>query len=295
MEEIERRRIKNEVPKSILKHRDIRADVLRLDVIHPLVSGNKWYKLKKHLEEAASRQVKTIVTFGGAFSNHIVATAAACRMKGLRSSGIIRGEKAKEYSPSLLLAASDGMELIHISREAYKLKEIPDALKKEPYYLIPEGGYGPLGREGAKDILSFDTQSYTHIISAVGTGTTLAGLVEASLKEQHVIGISALKNNHGLQHDINHLLSTGNKDRYTLEHRYHFGGYAKRTNELTGFMNEWFAATGIPSDFVYTAKMFYAFRSLSEQNFFSPGSNILLIHTGGLQGNMSLPKGTLIF
>ncbi|HVG14453.1 MAG TPA: pyridoxal-phosphate dependent enzyme [Chitinophagaceae bacterium] len=295
MEEIELRRIKDEVPHSILKHRDIRADVLRLDLIDPLVSGNKWYKLKNHLNEAASRQLKTIVTFGGAYSNHIVATAAACRMKGFRSIGIIRGEAAKQLSPSLSLAGKHGMELIYISREAYKRKEVPNALIMEPYYLIPEGGYGSIGMEGAKDILALDTQSYTHIITPVGTGTTIAGLIEASLKEQHVIGISALKNNHALQEDINYLLSPGNKNRFTLEHNYHFGGYAKKTNELIDFMNEWFAATGLRSDFVYTGKMFYAFRSLCEQSFFSPASNILLIHTGGLQGNMSLPKGTLIF
>jgi 1-aminocyclopropane-1-carboxylate deaminase len=213
----------------------------------------------------------------------------------MRSIGIIRGERPTLLSPGLLLAIELHMELIFIRRTAYQLKEVPSVLHDRPYYLIPEGGYGYLGMEGAKDILGQDTREYTHIITSVGTGTTVAGLVEASANDQCVLGISSLKNNTSLEASINHLISAGNKDRFIMNHDFHFGGYAKKTSELIRFMNDWYTMTAIPTDFVYTAKMFYAFKSLCEQDFFSPGSHILLIHTGGLQGNLSLPKGTLIF
>jgi len=296
MEELRSGIIKNEISHSILKNNVISAYVLRLDLIHPVISGNKWYKLKGFLQEASDTQAKTIVTWGGAYSNHIVATAAVCKLKGFKSIGIIRGEHANGLSPSLSLAIELGMELIHTSRAAYQRKELPPALiEQRDYYLIPEGGYGHKGMEGAKNILGVDTECYTHIMTSVGTGTTIAGLIEASTINQRVIGISALKNNHSLNAAINQLVSPANQNRFNLEHAYHFGGYAKKNEELIHFMNEWYAATGIPSDFVYTAKMFYAFTSMCKQRFFGPGSRILLIHTGGLQGNLSLPKGTLIF
>ena len=277
---------------------NIRVDVLRLDEIDPVVSGNKWYKLKEYLGDAARLGKKTILTFGGAFSNHIVATAAACRNSGLQSIGIIRGEKPPELSHTIRNAVEYGMKLFFISREEYKQKKIPreiyDQFDEQDVYMINEGGYGPLGVEGAKSILDKQDPSYSHIIAAVGTGTTLAGLVKASHDKQTVIGIPVLKNNFSIQKEIEDLLP-GEKKNFILLPQFHFGGYAKFSSELTGFMNQWYERTGIPSDFVYTGKLFFAVNQLLDQKYFPESSKLLIIHSGGLQGNKSLPKGTLIF
>jgi 1-aminocyclopropane-1-carboxylate deaminase len=283
-------------PISFLYQSRTTVDVLRLDEIHPIVSGNKWYKLKEYLAHASLLNKKTIVTFGGAYSNHIVATAAACKIQGLQSAGIIRGEKPMAISHTLRTAMDYGMKLFFVSREDYKLKKISPALsahyEENEIYLVNEGGYGQKGVEGAKAILDQLQSSYTHIIAAVGTGTTLAGLVAASQKNQSVIGIPVLKNNFSLHEEIKELVPQGN---FTLLHQFHFGGYAKFNKSLVDFMNSWYEKTGIPSDFVYTGKLFFALNQLMEDGHFPEGSQVLVIHSGGLQGNESLPKGTLIF
>jgi len=278
---------------------DFRAtvDVLRLDLLHPVVSGNKWFKLKEYLADAGG---KTLLTFGGSYSNHIVATAAAASERGLQSVGVIRGEEPAVYSPTLVQAKEYGMHLFFISRDAYKNKIIPPEVysrySAEALYIVPEGGYGIQGMQGAKDILLLNrTQKYTHIISAVGTGTTLAGLTAAAEEHQQVIGIPVLKNNLSLSEEIRHLLPAEKKNRFQLLHDYHFGGYARYKLELIQFMNDFFKKTGIPTDFVYTAKAFYAAFHLLQNGTFSDTDKILLVHTGGLQGNRSLQNGTLIF
>ena len=282
----------------LLKNKNIKADVLRLDLVDTLVSGNKWFKLKEYASDALSQKKSAIVTFGGAFSNHILATAAYCSKVGLKAVGIIRGEKPKSLSYTLRTAIELEMDLFFVTRERYRRKEGPGIVfKKYPnYYLVNEGGYGLQGMKGARAILDFPgSEQYTHIVCAVGTGTTLAGLVEASQEHQRVIGISSLKDNLGLLTAINVLLSPSNKNRFQLLHDFHCGGYAKYNSALIQFMNGWYSLTNIPSDFVYTAKTFYAFTQLTKQDFFSAGSQVLLVHTGGLQGNSSLKNGTLIF
>jgi 1-aminocyclopropane-1-carboxylate deaminase len=276
------------------------ADVLRLDFIHPVISGNKWFKLHKYLEDAEQTGKKVLITYGGAFSNHIIATAAAAHALHLLSVGIIRGERPRHLSHTLQHAISYGMELVFISREQYKTKELPAELLEKynshDLYLVPEGGYGIKGMEGAAAILKEgDFCSYTHIIAAVGTGTMLAGLVQGSDPDQIILGISVLKNNFSLQGEINTLLPFKKQDQFEILHDYHFGGYAKYNQELIHFMNHWYQLTSIPSDFVYTGKLFYGVHDLIQKSFFPPDSRILIIHSGGLQGNESLPKGTLIF
>lgn len=277
----------------------VSVDVLRLDRLHPVVSGNKWFKLNYYLTEALTAQ-KIILTFGGAFSNHIVATANAASNAGIKSIGVIRGEEPSTPSPTLVQAKAFGMDLYYSSRSAYKTKQLPAEIGEryapEDLYVIPEGGYGTPGMMGARDILlQNNTSGYTHILSAAGTGTTLAGLVAAASANQKVIGISVLKNNFSLQNEIDHLLPTDRKGQFTLLHDYHVGGYARRSAELFRFMNDFYAETGIPTDFVYTGKAFLAAFALLRKNYFGQGANVLLVHTGGLQGNRSLPKGTLIF
>lgn len=276
------------------EEKNIEVSVLRLDKIHPVISGNKWFKLKFYLEEAVQKNKRTIATFGGAWSNHIVATAAACRMNGLKSIGIIRGEEPKELSQTLKDAKEYGMELFFLNRRDYKKKKVPDTILNEECYLIPEGGYGKKGAEGASTILNYcNKDHFTHICCAIGTGTMMAGLVNASSEDQEVTGISVLKNNFELEEKIHSLL---NRDsRFCLDHTYHFGGYAKYNQELIRFINEWYRLHHIPSDFVYSGKLFFAVRDLIANEYFPSGSKILIIHCGGLQGNRSLAKGLLIF
>jgi 1-aminocyclopropane-1-carboxylate deaminase len=273
-----------------------RVDVLRLDLIHPVISGNKWFKLKGYLEDAARLGKNHILSFGGAYSNHIVATAAAAHSKGFSSTGLIRGEEPPHLSPTLLEAKKYGMRLVFINRDDYGRKRIPEGLNAEPgTYVVPEGGYGPIGAAGAADIAEFtDMSNYTHVVAAIGTGTMLAGLAMAAQNVQ-VIGIPVLKNLGTLPAEINMLLPTELQDQFQLINGYQFGGYAKYTSPLIRFMNNWYTETSIPSDFVYTGKVFFAVDDLVRQEFFPVNSSILVIHSGGLQGNQSLPKGELIF
>ncbi|ANE50204.1 1-aminocyclopropane-1-carboxylate deaminase/D-cysteine desulfhydrase [Flavisolibacter tropicus] len=278
----------------------VNVDVLRLDQIHPLVSGNKWFKLKEYVKQAQEQNKKQLLTFGGAFSNHIVATAAAAKELGLQAIGIIRGERSQQLSHTLQEAEALEMDLYFVSREMYKLKEIPPVVfehyEGHDMLVVHEGGYGTAGSMGAATILDHcDQRKYSHFITAVGTGTTLSGLVRAANIGQKIIGISVLKNAFSLIEEINALLPQPLQNRYTLLHDFHFRGYAKSTPELIAFMNQWYAATTIPLDFVYTGKAFFAADQLIKEGYFAEGSNILLIHSGGLQGNRSLPKDSLIF
>ena len=272
------------------------VDVLRLDLIHPVISGNKWFKLKGYLEDAARLGKNHLISFGGAYSNHIVATAAAANSMGFASTGLIRGEEPANLSPTLLEAKDYGMRLVFISRNDYGKKLIPDELISEPgTYLVPEGGYGPIGAAGAADIAGLtDMSKYTHVVAATGTGTMLAGLVMAA-KNSQVVGIPILKNLGTLPAEINQLLPTPLQNQFQLINGYQFGGYAKYTSALIRFMNNWYTETGIPTDFVYTGKVFFAADEMVRQRFFPADSRVLVIHSGGLQGNRSLPKGELIF
>ncbi len=275
--------------------KEVEVAVLRLDKIHPQVSGNKWFKLRYYLEDAKKENKKTILTFGGAWSNHILATAAACRIHQLECIGIIRGEKPAELSDTLLQARESGMKLFFVSREDYPHQTIPQQFHQEDYYLIREGGYGMKGATGAATILDHcNKEEYTHICCAVGTGTMMAGLIRGAAQSNAIIGISVLKNNLDLEGNIKLLLGDQPADP-TIIHDYHFGGYAKYKPGLIEFMNEYYSQTNIPSDFVYTGKLFFAVNDLVENNYFQPGSRLLIVHSGGLQGNNSLKKGTLIF
>lgn len=309
----------------------IQAAMLRLDQLDPLVSGNKWFKLKYNLEAAAG---KPVVTFGGAWSNHILATAAACKMKGLRCTGIIRGERPAVLSTTLEQAGIMGMQLVFVSREDYKLLtdtdnvgaddhmyalyQLDDDIIPPDAYVIPEGGHNALGVKGCSEILSLaDTKDFTHIICSVGTGTTLAGLINSTVEGseniveevlhdlaqlvtgdpghvvQKVIGISALKGAFSLQAQIESLLISPGP--WELLHDYHEGGYGKISTELIDFMNDFYRQTHIPLDRVYTGKMAFAVKKLVEQDYFPANSRLLLIHSGGLQGNDSLLPDVLCF
>ena len=278
---------------------DFSVDVLRLDLVHPHISGNKWFKLRYHLDAALRQNKKGIITLGGAYSNHLVATAVACREMNLLSIGIIRGEESFPENDSIQQMKEAGMKIIYVSRDDYKRKEqlMNDIVDREHgFYYVPEGGQSAEGVKGAAEIFSCIHKHYTHIVCPVGTGTTLAGLVNASENDQHIVGICVLKIADSHSNDIELFLQENtNKSNYQVVYEYHFGGYAKKSDELIAFMNELYVTETIPTDFVYTGKMFYAVYDLIQKVFFGEHAEILVIHTGGLQGNRSLPAGMLVF
>ena len=274
-----------------LQNKNVQLDVLRLDKIHPVISGNKWFKLKYHFDNFNAGNYNGIITFGGAWSNHIVATACTCYLLKIKCAGIIRGEKPQQYSATLVEAANYEMDLKFISREKYTQKdstEFLESIKKEfpGHYIIPEGGGGKEGEKGASEIVQYaNGNNYTHIACAVGTGTMFNGIREAASSNQNILGIIVLK---GWKEE-NEIDNTG----LFLDH--HFGGYAKYNLTLINFMNDFFRLANIPTDFVYTGKLAFALFDLIKKDHFPTGSKILMIHSGGLQGNASLQKGSLIF
>lgn len=276
---------------------NIRAAMLRLDLLHPEVSGNKWFKLRYNLEAAQAAGKHTILTFGGAYSNHIAATAAACRMAGLQCIGIIRGEAPVVPEHTLQTAAAKGMQLHYISREAYRQKHNTDWAALYPdAYVIPEGGNNTAGVRGCEEILALtDTQRFTHIACAIGTGTTFAGLINSAHPHQQLRGYAVLKGAGYLQQEIAALLAPGTRPHWELIHDFHGGGYARITPALTDFMNDFYSETHIPLDVVYTGKLLWGFCREMQEGRFPAGSEVLLIHTGGLQGNLSITPGVLRF
>ena len=268
--------------------------VLRTDLTHYKVSGNKWFKLKYNLDAAVKQGFDTVLTFGGAYSNHIYATAAAAKVYGLKAIGVIRGEEPKVWSDTLKFVQEAGMQLHFVSRDDYRLKTAPTFLQglTEQFgkaYLIPEGGSNALAVKGTAEITSYINISYTHICCAAGTGGTLAGIV-ASVHDQPiaVIGFPALKNGGFLKEDIAQLLKEYNgtslPESFTLQTDYHFGGYAKTTPELIAFIQAFETDFGIPLEQVYTGKMIFGILELIAQGYFKKGSTIVAVHTGGLQG-----------
>lgn len=263
-----------------IEYNGYRIGVLRLDLIHPEISGNKWFKLKYNLLEAVKQQKNTIITFGGAFSNHIAATAFACKLAGFKSIGIIRGENSSANNPTLLLAQQNGMELLFVNRVEYSQKNDSGYLQRLRYmypnsYIIPEGGDNALGQKGCEEILAKETTNYMSVFCAHGTGTTYKGIAKSLLPNQTLTAINVLK-----------FEAIAEEPQTTILNNYHFGGYAKHTNELLEF-KYWFEETySIPLDYVYTSKLFFAVFDLMRQNKLDKNQEILLIHSGGLQGNV---------
>ncbi|MGC4036512.1 MAG: pyridoxal-phosphate dependent enzyme [Chitinophagaceae bacterium] len=277
---------------------DVDFFILRLDKMHDEISGNKWFKLRYYVDDAIAQHKQTIITFGGAWSNHLLATAAYCQSKNLTAVGIVRGEKPAYLSYTLKRAGELGMKLFFVSRNDFQEKIMPAELKaiSDDAYIIDEGGYGMKGTDGAATISRYYKENeFSHICCAVGTGTMVAGLIKASTPQQTITGFSVLKNNRSIEKEITTLLTNEKINNHSIIHDYHFGGYAKKNHLLIEFMNRFYSETSIPTDFVYTAKMVYGVFDLANKNFFAPGSRVLLIHSGGLQGNNSLPQGTLIF
>lgn len=263
--------------------------IKREDLLHPLISGNKFRKLKYNLREAALKDSKVLLTFGGAFSNHIVAVAAAGKENGFKTVGIIRGEELFDQidnNPSLSLAKKLGMEFEFISRTHFRSKDdiafINDLIAKYggSVYVIPEGGTNEHAIKGCEEILSESDNNFDFVCLPVGTGGTISGIINSAQTNQQIIGFSSLKGDF-LSDVICNFVS---KTNWKLNTDYHFGGYGKVTDDLISFLNQFYQKTNIPLDPVYTGKMMFGVLDLIEKGFFPKNSKILAIHTGGLQG-----------
>ncbi len=276
----------------IFEEKKLEVSMLRLDQVHSTVSGNKFFKLKYNLEEAKNQGKSTLLTFGGAFSNHIHATASAAHVLGLKSIGVIRGEEVDQNNPTLASARANGMQFSFVSREEYRKKDTEGFIIKlkntfGDFYLIPEGGTNSLAIKGTSEILTENHQEHTHICTSIGTGGTFAGIASSLLPEQTLVGFSSLKGEF-IREEIQQLLfknAIQPLGKLEINTNYHFGGYAKWTVELIDFIDWFWKEFGIPLDPIYTGKMVAGFFDLVQKDQFAPGSKILLIHTGGLQGN----------
>lgn len=259
----------------------------REDLLGDGISGNKFRKLKYNILEAQRLGFSKILTFGGAYSNHILAASFIKKKYDIDVIGVIRGEELvdKTHSnPTLKQAEANGMQFHFVSRELYKQKtntEFIDKLKSNfgDFYVLPEGGTNDLAIKGCEEILTPEDAQYDYICCAVGTGGTLAGLINASQPHQQVLGFSALKGDF-LKADVTKLVS---KDNWSINTDYHFGGYAKVTKELIDFMNTFKAETSILLDPIYNAKVLFGIYDLLKKEHFSKNTSILAIHTGGLQ------------
>lgn len=279
----------------LLIEKNISLQVARFDLLHPVVSGNKFYKLYYFLQEALGLQTTHITSFGGAYSNHLVATACACMLEGLACTGMVRGEMPAVLSPTLQQCRDYHMTLQFMSRSTFADNCLTYHADKEAM-LIPEGGYHPLGAAGAALMYAdANLQSASHICLAAGTATTLAGILQAADHRQQVIAVPVLKGLIDLEERLQYLNGKSHYPNLSIWPQYHFGGYAKKDASLLRFMNDLYEQQQLPTDFVYTAKMLYAVWHQVEQNYFSPGSTIICLHTGGLQGNRSLAGDSIIF
>ncbi|KEO73095.1 1-aminocyclopropane-1-carboxylate deaminase/D-cysteine desulfhydrase [Anditalea andensis] len=273
----------------VLERKNIQLIVKRLDLIHPLISGNKFFKLKYNMKSAQKAGYKQLLTFGGAYSNHIHAAAAAAKIDGLSIIGVIRGEKTLPLNPTLQMAQDSGMKIHYVSRSEYRNKAEPEFITQlqnlhGDFYLIPEGGTNSLAIEGTKEILQGEDFDADIITCSIGTGGTLAGIVTSAKEGQKIWGFSSLKGSFILK-EFEGLLTKENLSPtadYEIFTNYHFGGYGKHKPELLSFIRDFYDNTGIPLDPIYTGKMMYGVFDKVDQ--IQEGTKILCLHTGGLQG-----------
>jgi len=271
-----------------LSHKSITLFIRREDLIHPFISGNKFRKLKYNLDQAKSENHDTLLTFGGAFSNHIAAAAYAGAAYRFKTIGIIRGDELEskiDQNPTLKFAKECGMQFEFVTREEYRHKTevfFLENLKQKygDFYLVPEGGTNEFAVKGCEEILTKEDSKYDFVCTAVGTGGTISGIINSSLPHQKVLGFPALKGDF-LNDEIRKF---AHKDNWELITDYHFGGYGKVSSELIEFINQFYVVNQVPLDPIYTGKMVFGVMDLINKNYFPEHSKILLIHTGGLQG-----------
>ena len=269
-----------ELKSQLLQSHNVRLFVQREDLNDPFCMGNKWWKLRYNLQEALRQKKDTVLTFGGAYSNHISATASACKRMGLKSIGIIRGNRTAILNPTLIQAKSDGMQLHFVDRNMYRRKHLIDwTINYGDCFIIPEGGTNELAVSSCEEMLCF--KDFNILCVPVGTGGTFSGLIRSLSEFQTAIGFSSLKGGSFLYDEIKKYVRSSN---WSVQLDYHFGGYAKVNEELIQFMNDFKRDYYMQLDPVYTAKMFYGIFDMIKLKQIAPNSTILAVHTGGLQG-----------
>ena len=277
--------------------------IKRDDILHPVISDNKWRKLKYILDHALSMSVDTLVSMGGAYSNHLHALAYAGKVLGLKTIGLVRGEEPKIRTPALLDMANWGMELKFVSRADYRLlrlyknwfappfdlqhthhpwRYLPD-INPQQFYWVTEGGAQILALKGVAELVAEIRIVYDTICVPCGTATTLTGIIDAVPKLVSVLGFAALKNADFLTGEVATMLSQPHNN-WKINLDYHFGGFAKGNANLNRFIEDFELKTTIPLDPVYTGKMMYGIYDLIQKHYFKPGERIIVVHTGGLQG-----------
>ncbi|CAN5239851.1 pyridoxal-phosphate dependent enzyme [soil metagenome] len=281
-----------EIRDPLFLEKKVQLFVKREDLLHPHVSGNKWRKLKYNLIEARKRGHHTLLTFGGAYSNHIHAVAAAGKELGFKTIGISRGENKLPHNPTLAFAAEQDMLLHFISREEYSLRKTHQ-LRKDmvrlfgDFYLIPEGGANLLGVKGCVEIVKEIEIDYDYICTSCGTGATLAGLVVGLQGEKEILGFSVLKGGRFLQEEVQKLVKECKEEEFNnwkIIEDYHFGGYGKHNSNLIDFINFFKKNNELALDPIYTGKMMYGILDMVRNGYFRENSVIVALHTGGLQG-----------
>ena len=280
----------------VLAHADVTVMVKRIDLVHPIISGNKWYKLKYNLENAQQQGCRQILSFGGAYSNHIHALAGACKAIGLDSIGVIRGERSSLLNDTLKFAEGCGMRLHYLNRADYRLKDSPKVIHQlqqrfGDFYLLPEGGSNALALKGVAELVDELGDDFDLLCCACGSGGTLAGLIAGLAGRKSLEGYSALKGADFLYGDIRRLLAAGgyqDTDNWGLNLDYHFGGFAKTTPELLNFIHSFTERHDIPLEPLYTGKLFYGLYERIAQGVYPRGIRIIALHSGGMQGRDSL-------
>lgn len=281
------------IEEPFLIEKGIKLYVLRLDLNHPEISGNKIYKLKYNLDKAKQENKNTILTFGGAFSNHIAATAAAGKENGFKTIGIIRGDKLAKLNPTLQLAEKNGMQLDFVSRELYRNKialmdYVNNRYNYDSVYIIPEGGSNELGVKGCTEIVEQINIDFDFICAPCGTGATISGIILSLNQNQKAIGFQVLKAENYIKNEVANWLNTFDKQNtknWKINEDYHFGGYAKTSAELLNFVSDFKQKHNIQLDYIYTGKMMFGIYDLINKSYFEKGKTIVVVHTGGLQGN----------
>jgi 1-aminocyclopropane-1-carboxylate deaminase/D-cysteine desulfhydrase-like pyridoxal-dependent ACC family enzyme len=282
------------IEEKILEEKQVSLFIKRDDLLHPFINGNKWFKLKYNLLEVTEKNIERLLTFGGAYSNHISSFSFACKLFGFDGIVVIRGEEYPELNPTLEFVVNNGVKIHYVSRKMYRNKYDENFLNElknhyGDFFLIPEGGSNQLAVEGCSEIVSNIELDFDFIFAACGTAGTLTGIAKSLKGNQKAIGVAVLKGADFLNDEVKRL-SQNLKLNFEILLNYHFGGYAKFNDELINFIKEFYLKHQIILEPIYTGKLIYAVYDLIEKDYFPRNSRIVAYHSGGLQGYQGLKK-----
>ena len=277
-----------EIKSDLIASKKLSVFVKREDLIHPIISGNKWRKLKYNFEYMKQKKINKVLSFGGAYSNHLHALSWYANFNKIKSIGIVRGEKSTKLNSTLMFCKKNNMDLYYLDRDTYRTNKysndlIIDIKKKfKNIHILPEGGCNFLGVKGCKEILDELDEKYNFICASFGTGCTSAGIINSLRQNEYFLAFSSLKGGEKMKKNISDM--SNNSKKWQIISDYHFGGFAKKNKKLDDFIKDFYFNHKIKLDPVYTGKLFFGIFDLISRDYFKPKSKILIIHTGGLQG-----------